>query len=83
MSGIGPLEPGEGTCAWDAIGPDTDPEGPDGPSRTRSAYGPIARFHERHRRAALVALALVLLLAGGSYLYATRRHTPPPARRRT
>ncbi|WP_073952486.1 Tat pathway signal sequence domain protein [Streptomyces kebangsaanensis] len=76
MSGIGPLEPGEGTHAWDTPGPDTHPEGP---LRTRPAHGPIARFHERHRRASLAALALILLLAGGSYLYATRRHTPPPA----
>lgn len=79
MSGIGPLEPGEGTRAWDATGPDTDPAGPDGPPRTESAYGPFARLHERHRRAVLVALALILLLAGGSYLHATRRHAPPPA----
>ncbi|MGX4692796.1 Tat pathway signal sequence domain protein [Streptomyces sp. JNUCC 63] len=72
MSGVGPLEPGEGTRAWDAPGPDDPP-------RTTPAYGPLARLYQRHRRAVLTTAALILLLMGGSYLYTTREHTPPPA----
>jgi antitoxin (DNA-binding transcriptional repressor) of toxin-antitoxin stability system len=72
VSGIGPLEPGEGTRAWDAPGPDDPP-------RTTPAHGPLARLHQRHRRAVLTAAVLILLLAGGGYLHATRDHTPRPA----
>ncbi|WP_344046745.1 Tat pathway signal sequence domain protein [Streptomyces thermoalcalitolerans] len=72
MSGIGPLEPGEGTHAWDA-------PGAAGPPRIPWAYGPLARAYRRHRRAVLTAATLILLLASGSYLYATRERPSPPA----
>ncbi|GAA1003636.1 hypothetical protein GCM10009564_03810 [Streptomyces thermogriseus] len=72
MSGIGPLEPGEGTLA-------RDEPGPAGPPRTPWPYGPLARAYRRHRRAVLTAAALILLLSSGSYLYATRERPSPPA----
>jgi hypothetical protein len=72
VSGVGPLEPGEGTRAWDAPGPDDPP-------RTTPAYGPLGGLYQRHRRAVLTTAALILLLAGGSCLYATHERTPPPA----
>ncbi|MEV6739847.1 Tat pathway signal sequence domain protein [Streptomyces sp. NPDC051104] len=67
MSGVGPLEPGEGTHAGDV---DTD----DVPGVRR---GPLARLSDRHRRAVLTAATAAVLLAGGGYVYATRPHKPP------
>ncbi|MFE2509714.1 Tat pathway signal sequence domain protein [Streptomyces naganishii] len=80
MSGVGPVEPGEGTRASDTPGPDSA-SGGDPRLRPREALlsGLVSRY-ERHRRAALAATAAALLLAGGGYLYATRPHQlPPPA----
>ncbi|MGW2049471.1 Tat pathway signal sequence domain protein [Streptomyces sp. NPDC001858] len=93
MSGVGPVEPGEGTRAWDTpqtLGshhaPDSldspdSPDSPDAQSPTpvRGALARLARFHRAHRRAASAALAAVLLLAGGGYLYATRPQKTEPA----
>ncbi|MFF4208408.1 Tat pathway signal sequence domain protein [Streptomyces sp. NPDC001796] len=67
MSGVGPLEPGEGTHAGDV-----DTDGVPGVRR-----GPLARLPDRHRRAVLTAATAAVLLAGGGYLYATRPHKPP------
>ncbi|MFI1163728.1 Tat pathway signal sequence domain protein [Streptomyces sp. NPDC020801] len=71
MSGVGPVEPGEGTRAWDT--PD-----PAEPLLPGPRPGRLARLYDRHRRAALITAAATLLLAGGGYLYATRQHQPPP-----
>ncbi|MFF5018112.1 Tat pathway signal sequence domain protein [Streptomyces sp. NPDC001165] len=68
MSGIGPLEPGEGTQAWD-----TAPQAPRGRRRAL-----LSSLYARHRRAALTLAAVALLLAGGGYLYATRPRQPAP-----
>jgi hypothetical protein len=68
MSGTGPLEPGEGTRAWDAV--EWEAAG-----RRRA---PLAALYDRHRRAALAAAAAVIAVAGGGYLYATRPPQPPP-----
>ncbi|MEV6958497.1 Tat pathway signal sequence domain protein [Streptomyces sp. NPDC051207] len=71
MSGIGPVEPGEGTH-----GP------PPSPRRFRGApRGRLAALCGRHRRAALAGATAFVLLAGGGYLYATRprpQPAPPP-----
>ncbi|WP_333778878.1 Tat pathway signal sequence domain protein [Streptomyces sp. IBSBF 3136] len=67
MSGTGPLEPGEGTRAWDAA--EWEAVG-----RRRT---PLAALYARHRRAALAAAAAVIAVAGGGYLYATRPQQPP------
>ncbi|MFD4969149.1 Tat pathway signal sequence domain protein [Streptomyces sp. NPDC058424] len=72
MSGVGPLEPGEGTRAWGTPDPD-DPPRTDG-----LAHSSLARLYQRHRRAALTALTLALLLAGGGYLFTTRQDTAQP-----
>ncbi|GHB30558.1 hypothetical protein GCM10010377_21080 [Streptomyces viridiviolaceus] len=75
LSGAGPVEPGEGTHAW---------ETPDGPRPSARPRGPLARRYDRHRRAVHSALAALVVLAGGGYLYATRPQperppaTPPP-----
>ncbi|MEW2494412.1 Tat pathway signal sequence domain protein [Streptomyces nodosus] len=71
MSGIGPVEPGDGTRARDAPAPDPPPAG--GPPRRRPPW-----LHGRFHRGVLTAAAATLLLAGGGYLYATRPQTPPP-----
>lgn len=68
MSGVGPVEPGDGTHAWDVL----DAPLPDRPR------GRLAEFHERHRRAVLATLAAAVLFAGGGYLYATRPQPPAP-----
>ncbi|MGW2424575.1 Tat pathway signal sequence domain protein [Streptomyces sp. NPDC001709] len=73
MSGIGPLEPGEGTHAWDTRHSTTPT--PRLPGRIRSA---LAARYARHRRATLAVTAAAALLAGGGYLYATRPKPPPP-----
>ena len=67
MSGVGPVEPGEGTQAGDV-------EQDDAPGLRR---GPLARLSDRHRRTAFTAATAAVLLAGGGYLYATRPHKPP------
>ncbi|MEV0181364.1 Tat pathway signal sequence domain protein [Streptomyces sp. NPDC050625] len=72
MSGVGPVEPGEGTRAWDTY----EAEAVRPPGRTRARLAPL---YARHRRAALALAAAAALLAGGGYLYATRpRQAPPP-----
>ncbi|SHI27686.1 Tat pathway signal sequence domain protein [Streptomyces sp. 3214.6] len=65
MSGVGPVEPGEGTGtgAWDIPAP---------------ARRPLARRYAAHRPAVRAVLAALLLLAGGGYLYATRPHDAQP-----
>ncbi|MFD1657409.1 Tat pathway signal sequence domain protein [Streptomyces caeni] len=71
MSGIGPVEPGEGTHAWNATDPDS-------PLPSAAPRGRLLRVYGRHRRAALTAAAVAALFAGGGYLYATRPQKPPP-----
>lgn len=71
MSGVGPVEPGEGTRPGDA----PDREAPPLLVRPR---GRLAGRYDRHRRAVLTAAAAAVLLAGGGYLYATRPQMPPP-----
>ncbi|MFF9276337.1 Tat pathway signal sequence domain protein [Streptomyces griseosporeus] len=79
MSGIGPIEPGEGTRAWDRDDTSTVPR-PRPHSRHRYLVEPLARLSPARRRAALAALAAAALLAGGGYLYVTRPapDAPPP-----
>ncbi|MFE7839750.1 Tat pathway signal sequence domain protein [Streptomyces sp. NPDC057474] len=71
MSGVGPVEPGEGTRAWDAPEADTPPP-------PKPPHGRFAQAYARHRRAALAGGAAVVVLAGGGYLYATRPEPAPP-----
>lgn len=71
MSGVGPLEPGEGTWAQDT--PDAGAVTP--PRRPR---GPLGQWYGRHRRAAVAAVTAAAALAAGGYLYLTRPHPPPP-----
>ncbi|MFI2199425.1 Tat pathway signal sequence domain protein [Streptomyces sp. NPDC020192] len=82
MSGIGPLEPGEGTHAWDT----EEPVGPVGPTPHALSrfHGALATRYARRRRATLALAAAAVLLGGGGYLYATRpqrpaQPPPPPA----
>ncbi|MEU1046282.1 Tat pathway signal sequence domain protein [Streptomyces sp. NPDC005897] len=66
MSGIGPVEPGEDTRVRE-----------DPPPRPR---GRLALRYERHRRTVLASGAVLVVLAGGGYLYASRpqpRPAPP------
>ncbi|GKQ38155.1 Tat pathway signal sequence domain protein [Streptomyces sp. A012304] len=74
MSGVGPVEPGEGTRAW---GHPETPTTPGTPARPRSR--PL-RLYDTHRRAVLATLTTAALLAAGGSLYATRprEHTPAP-----
>ncbi|MEV1069374.1 Tat pathway signal sequence domain protein [Streptomyces sp. NPDC050263] len=76
MSGVGPVEPGEGTRAWDTPhAPEPlDPPEQDFPTRFSRTLDRLTRLYGAHRRAALAALAAALLLSGGGYLYATRPH---------
>ncbi|MEU6095560.1 Tat pathway signal sequence domain protein [Streptomyces sp. NPDC047079] len=71
MSGVGPVEPGEGTRARDDSRPDDSPP-PGRPPQRR-----LARLHDRHRPLLLAATAVAALLAAGGYLYATRQQKPP------
>lgn len=68
MSGVGPVEPGEGTQVRTV------------PAMSRPQRGPLARHFERHRRTAIGTLLTSAVLAGSGYLYLTRpRPEPPPA----
>lgn len=71
LSGVGPVEPGEGTCAWDTV------EHPPA-SGHRQTLERLAAVCARHRRAVLGAAGACVLLSGGGYLFATRPHSPPP-----
>ncbi|MFC4468097.1 Tat pathway signal sequence domain protein [Streptomyces xiangluensis] len=75
MSGVGPVEPGEGTRARDIPGPDTPP--PPG-TPPEPPHGRLAQTYTRHRRTILPIAAAVALLAGAGYLYATRPEQAPP-----
>ncbi|KFG00542.1 Tat pathway signal sequence domain protein [Streptomyces europaeiscabiei] len=70
MSGVGPVEPGEGTRARDV--PEADLAPPPAPP-----HGRFTRVYARHRRALLAAAVAVAVLAGGGYLYATRPKPEP------
>ncbi|MEU9183433.1 Tat pathway signal sequence domain protein [Streptomyces sp. NPDC048484] len=80
LSGVGPVEPGEGTRAWDAVEPSTpsDAVEPSTPSSRKQPHERLAALYTRHRRALLASAAAATLLAGGGYLFATRPHAPPP-----
>ncbi|MEU5222973.1 Tat pathway signal sequence domain protein [Streptomyces toyocaensis] len=68
MSGVGPVEPGEGTYVQDAP-----------PAPLAQQGFPAGRF-ERHRRVVLGTMLTSAVLAGSGYLYVTRpRPEPPPA----
>jgi hypothetical protein len=71
VSGVGPVEPGEGTRPRDTLEADS-------PVLPRRPRGRLTQWYDRHRRAALGAVMAVVLLAAGSYLYLTRPHKPPP-----
>ncbi|TQE23150.1 Tat pathway signal sequence domain protein [Streptomyces ipomoeae] len=71
MSGVGPVEPGEGTRARELPEPDTEAPPP-------PPAGRFARAYTTHRRAVLAATTTAAVLAGGGYLYATRPEPPPP-----
>ncbi|MFH8938122.1 Tat pathway signal sequence domain protein [Streptomyces griseosporeus] len=66
MSGIGPVEPGDGTLAPESRRPDGIPCRPH-PTRLLP-----------HSRPLRLTLAALLLLAGAGYLYATRPRPPAP-----
>ncbi len=72
MSGVGPVEPGEGTRARDT--------GSGSPPVPGSSRARLAALYTRHRRAVLAGAAAAVLLAGGGYLYATREQEPDPPR---
>lgn len=76
MSGVGPVEPGEGTRAWDTPEAST-PEASSAPPPSPPP-GPLAGLYTRHRRTVLASTAAVVVLAGGGYLYATRPEPPAP-----
>ncbi|GGV16048.1 Tat pathway signal sequence domain protein [Streptomyces griseoflavus] len=66
MSGVGPVEPGEGTHVQDV------------PPAPRLRRGAAARYAEEHRRAVAGAFLVVAVLAGGGSLYVTRPRSEPP-----
>ncbi|TQJ48338.1 Tat pathway signal sequence domain protein [Streptomyces sp. NBC_00080] len=86
MSGVGPVEPGEGTHAWETPEAAHAPAHASGRADTSEALGAdastaaarllrgLVRRHAAHRRATSAVLATAVLLAGGGYLYATRPH---------
>ncbi|MDX3510120.1 Tat pathway signal sequence domain protein [Streptomyces caniscabiei] len=74
MSGVGPVEPGEGTRAWEAADGAADADTPPPPGPPRGRY---AQVYARHRRAVLAGAAAVVALVGGGYLYATRPASAP------
>ncbi|WP_432054028.1 Tat pathway signal sequence domain protein [Streptomyces sp. bgisy022] len=67
MSGVGPVEPGEGTRVRDAA-----------PARRDARRAAAVRLTGRHRRALAGACAVSAVLAGGVLLYATRPVPAPP-----
>ncbi len=67
MSGVGPVEPGEDTRAWDSAEP--FPQAP---------HGRLAALCARHRRTLIASAAAAVALVGGGYLYATRPQEPEP-----
>ncbi|MFF5530969.1 Tat pathway signal sequence domain protein [Streptomyces cinerochromogenes] len=69
MSGIGPLEPGEGTRAREG-------------RREAGVTAPLATWYTRHRRIAAALAAAAVLLSGGGYLHATRPQQPTVHARR-
>ncbi|WP_328846417.1 Tat pathway signal sequence domain protein [Streptomyces sp. NBC_00258] len=71
MSGVGPVEPGEGTRARDTV----EPVPPLLPGTPRER---LTSLYARHRRAVLASATAVALVGGGGYLFATRPHDPPP-----
>lgn len=71
MSGVGPVEPGEGTRAWDTVEP--APRLLPGSPRER-----LTSLYARRRRVVLASATAVAVVAGGGYLFATRPHDPPP-----
>ncbi|MFG2312210.1 Tat pathway signal sequence domain protein [Streptomyces sp. NPDC048566] len=74
MTGIGPVEPGEDTRAWDSPPPDGSTAPRPGPVGLRR----LAPRSPRHRRAATALAAGAAVLAGGGYLWASRPPEPPP-----
>lgn len=92
MSGVGPVEPGEGTRAWDTAdhtdNPDTlntpfgadamDSGEPNPPPPPRRSVTRLTHWYARHRRAALSSVLVAALFAGSGYLYATRPQKPAP-----
>lgn len=77
MSGIGPVEPGEGTSPRDTPNP-LETDGASNGSGRRQASPLVRRLADR-RRAVLAGAAAALLLAGGGYLFATGPHEGEPA----
>lgn len=69
MSGVGPVEPGEGTHPSD----DAPAGYADGPRRSRPAH-----FASRHRPAVVAVASAAVLAAAAAHLYATRPTPPPP-----
>ncbi|MFJ5259004.1 Tat pathway signal sequence domain protein [Streptomyces sp. NPDC088387] len=65
MSGVGPVEPGEGTHQWEA------------PPERGPAHGPAGRLRPRQRRRILAGAAATGLVIAAGYLYATRPEPPP------
>lgn len=70
MSGVGPVEPGDGTHALDTPRADA-------PLRPVHLPGPLARLWSRHRRAVLITGSAAVVLAGALVLHLT--HPQPPA----
>ncbi|MET3987028.1 hypothetical protein ABIC27_004925 [Streptomyces sp. PvR034] len=85
MSGIGPVEPGEGTAGRE---PDDLTDGRDGglpegaspapASAPRALLGRARDRYARHRPAVAALALLVALGLGGGYLYAVRPRPPAP-----
>ncbi|MFJ9719674.1 Tat pathway signal sequence domain protein [Streptomyces sp. NPDC101213] len=63
--GVGPVEPGEGTRAWETVGAS-------GVGGSRARPAPLPGLLGRHRRSVPAALTALALLAGGGLLWATR-----------
>ena len=72
MSGVGPVEPGEGTHARDAQEGGTA-------LLERRPRGRLPQWYDRHRRATLAAALTATLAVTGGYLYLTRPAKPAPA----
>ncbi|WP_225831369.1 Tat pathway signal sequence domain protein [Streptomyces sp. NK08204] len=79
MSGIGPLEPGEGTHEREAGWAQGRASAAGAAARTAGRTpGVLRALYARHRRATVAVAAGAVLLAGGGTLYATRPQQPPP-----